>query len=207
MDISMNAKVTCTDGPCGYSTRVLLKPTTEEVTDLVVESDESFPETEYLVPISHVLVGTPGEIRLNCSCQEMSKMPIFDKAMVVPPMSGIIGNPSMPPWPYYAPDGPDTDLAKEHIPEDETSIQRGARVRATDGRIGSVDEFLVNPANDRITDLIMQKGPIWGRRDVTIPVNQIDHYRDNTVFLKLSRKSIRALPSRPIYHGRVERGW
>ena len=58
MDISINAKVSCTDGPGGQSTHVILMPTTEKITHVVV-SDELFPEIEYLVSVDHIAEGTP----------------------------------------------------------------------------------------------------------------------------------------------------
>jgi hypothetical protein len=36
MDIPMNTKVSCSDGPCGQSTYLVLKPTNEEITHVVV---------------------------------------------------------------------------------------------------------------------------------------------------------------------------
>jgi hypothetical protein len=65
-----------------------------------------------------------------------------------------------------------------------------------------VDAFLIDPANDQITHLIMREGHLWGQRDVTIPVEQIDHFKDDTVFLRLSRPDIEQLPTVP-----VRRNW
>jgi hypothetical protein len=79
-------------------------------------------------------------------------------------------------WPYSAPAGAYVTVEKEHIPAGELSIRRGARVNAVDGPIGLVDEFLINPDNDQITHLVMREGHLWGQKDVTIPVGQIDHY-------------------------------
>ena len=50
----------------------------------------------------------------------------------------------------------------EHIPADEVVIHRGSRVKATDGGVGKVDEFLVNPLNDRISHLVMRNRPPLG---------------------------------------------
>ena len=36
--------------------------------------------------------------------------------------------------------------------------------------------------------------------EVTIPVSQIDHYKDNTVYLKLNKHAVEALPSIPVRH-------
>jgi hypothetical protein len=199
MDISINAKVSCLDGPCGQSTRVILKPSTGKITHLVV-SDESFPETEYLVPIDHVAESTPYQITLNCSIKELTKMPIFDRIEFIPSdLAGFTGIQYMM-WPYYAPPAAYITLENEHIPANELAIRRGARVEAADGHVGRVDEFLIDPANDSITHLVMREGHFWGQKDVTIPVSEIDHYQENTVYLKLNKLAIEKLPSIPIRH-------
>jgi sporulation protein YlmC with PRC-barrel domain len=201
MDISPNAKVSCSDGPCGQSTRVILKPTTQAITHLVVRN-ESFPETEYLVSIDQVAESTPDKIRLNCSCKELSKMPIYNQVEFVPSsLPGFGGSPYMM-WPYYSPIASLPDLENKSIPAGELVIRRGAHVEATDGHVGRVDEFLIDQGNDQITHLVMREGHLWGQKDVTIPVGQIDHYQDNTVYLKLKKEDIEKLPGIPI-----QRSW
>jgi hypothetical protein len=199
MDISINAKVICTDGEGGKTVRLILQPASEEITHLVVNNG-SFPETEYLVSIDHVTESTEEKVQLNCTLEELSKMPIFDKLEYVPAiMSGFSGSPySM--WPYTAPVGVYVSVDKEHIPEGEIAIRPGARVNAVDGPIGRVDEFMVDPANDHITHLVLREGHLWGQKDVTIPVGEIDHYKGNTVYLKLKKQEIEELPSLPVRH-------
>jgi hypothetical protein len=200
MDISINASVSCLDGPCGEATRVILKPTTEEITHLVV-SNESFPETEYLVSIDHVADSTTSQIRLNCSREELSKMSIFSKVEFVPSiLTGSYGSPYML-SPYYVPVSTDIIPGKEHIPADELAIRRGARVEASDGHVGRVDEFLIEPGSDHITLLVMREGHLWGQKVVTIPVDHIDHYKENTVFLKLNKKEIEKFPGITVKRG------
>jgi sporulation protein YlmC with PRC-barrel domain len=204
MNISTDAKVYCSDGPCGRSTRVIIKPTTQEITHLVV-SNESFPETEYLVSIDLVAESTSDQIRLNCTCKELSNMPIFDQVQFVPSdVPGYAGGPFMM-WPTYIPVTSHITLEDEHIPFDELAIRRGARVEAADGHVGRVDEFLIDPTNDSITHLVMREGHLWGQKDVSIPVSQIDHYQDNTVYLKLDKQSIEALPGIPIRHNQAKK--
>jgi hypothetical protein len=169
-----------------------------------VTSSDSFPETEYLVPLTHVVAGNPGEIELDCSIYELEKMPVYDRAVIVPSLNGYIGSPYMM-WPYPTSSGPDPNLAREHIPEDELVIPQGARVIARDGHVGRVDEFLVEQGTECITHLVMREGHLWGQKDVTIPVEQIDHYDQNTIYLKLTKQEIGELPTHPIPWGRVER--
>jgi hypothetical protein len=92
-------------------------------------------------------------------------------------------------------------LEKEHIPTNELSIRRGAGVEATDGYVGRVDEFLIDPQNDLITHLSTSRVSPMEKKIVSFPVGQIDHYKDNSVFLKLNKQVIEALPTIPIWHG------
>lgn len=199
MDISFNAQVNCSDGPCGQSAFMILKPTTEEITHLVV-SDNLFPETEYQVSIDHVVESTPHQIRLDCSRAELSKMPIFDRSGLFSTyIPGYIGNPYMT-YLYYAPIFTRTILEKNHLPAGELAIGRGARVEAADGQVGQVEEFLIDPNNDHITHLVMREGYLWWQKDVTIPVSRVDHYKDNTVYLNLNKQDIEKFPDIPVRH-------
>ncbi len=200
MDVPINARVICSDGPCGQTTRVILKPSTEEITHVVVSISDAVMETELLVEVNRIVASTPKEIRLDCSRAELENMPVYSAVHFVPSdLSGYTGVPYVM-WPYYPAAGAKVEIEAEHIPTDELMIRRGARVNAADGPVGRVDEFLIDPANDRITHLIMREGHLWGRKDVTIPVGQIDHYQNDTVFLKLTKMEIEKLPAIPVRH-------
>jgi sporulation protein YlmC with PRC-barrel domain len=203
MDISINAKVSCLDGPCGQSILVIMKPTTQEITHVVI-SNESMPLTEYLVTIDHIAESTPGNIRLNCSLEELTKMPVFARSQFIPSdLIGFAGSSYMM-WPYYFPITAYITPEQEHIPVGELAIRRGAGVEATDGHVGHVDEFLINPENDHISHLVLREGHLWGRKDVTIPMSQIERFADNTVYLKLSKQEIETLPSIPVQRNKAK---
>ena len=197
MDIPLNAKVSCSDGLFGRSTHVILMPTTGKITHLVVGTDV-FPATEYLVAIDHVVESSPELIRLNCTQEALSKMPIFDRVEFIPYDVAGLSAGSYLQWPFLVPEIAPVRKEKEHIPANELVIKRGAGVQATDGPVGRVDEFLIDPDDDHITHLVLREGHLWGKKDVTIPVSQIDHYRNNTVYLKLDKHSIEGLPAVPI---------
>jgi len=202
MDIPLNAKVSCLDGPCGQSTFLVLMPTNEEITHVVVR-DDSFPETEYLVPIDRIAESTPESIHLNCNREELSKMPIFKQMEFIPSDSNDIHESSYLFWPFVTPESYGITIENEHIFVNELAVRRGARVEATDGRVGSVDEFLINPVNNAITHLVLREGHLWGQKNITIPISDIDHIEENAVWLKLDKQSIEALPAIPIHYGRV----
>ncbi len=197
MDVPINAKVNCSDGPCGRSTRVVLNPGTKKITHVVVANGNAISETEYLVDVDRIMESDPNKIRLTATQDELAKMPVFSAAQFIPSnLGGYTGVPYLM-WPYYPAMTP-IKIEGKAIPVDELIIRRGARVNAIDGPVGKVDEFLIDPANTQITHLIMREGHLWGKREVTSPVSQIDHFKEETVFLRLTKEDIEKLPSVPV---------
>jgi len=197
MDIPINAEVHCADGHCGQSTYVVLNPTTSQVTHLVVK-EKRFPHTEYLVPIDQVVETTPHLIRLRCTEQELAAMePFIETEFVQSSFPAYIGDPFVM-WPYVVPEMMAIPLEHERIPPGELAVRRGAQVEATDGHVGQVDEFLIDPASGHITHLVLREGHLWRQKEVTIPVSEIDRIEEDSVYVKLDKRSIEALPAIPI---------
>ena len=180
MDIPINAYVRCTDVLFGRSTCLIINPRTEQVTHLVVEETQ-FPHSQRLVPIDQVVEATPHLIQLSCTSRELEGMESFvETEFVETPIPDFMGGYYMA-WPYVMPEPMLTPIEHEQIPPGELTIRRGARVEATDGHVGRVDEFLVDPANGHITHLVLREGHLWGQKDVTIPVSQIERIEEDTV--------------------------
>jgi len=206
MEIPLNAQVECTDGVAwhfvGHSVYVLINPVIDQVTHLVVR-DDAFPNPEYIVPVDFVTETITDTIRLTCTKAELEKMDPFIKtkfiAEPVPDIrsgyDGLYGIGSFYLLPYVTPEMtvyvPEEN---QQIPPGEMAVQRGTRVKATDGYVGKVDEFVVNPKNGHITHLVMREGHLWGKKDVIIPLSAMGDTRDDTVFLKIDKHEIESLP-------------
>jgi sporulation protein YlmC with PRC-barrel domain len=206
IDIPMDAGVECTDGVCGVSTHVVINPISKKVTHLVVKQKE-FPHIERMVPVEWVTQTTSNLIQLKCTKEKIGHQETFTETEYVHLEPSDV--PSYPPepltggmyfyWPYFLPESERyTPVEHEHLPPGELAVRRGARVEATDGHVGRVDEFLVDPRDEQITHLIMREGHLWGQKDVSIPLSAIDHIEEDTVHLKLSKSEIEALPAIPI---------
>ena len=94
-------------------------------------------------------------------------------------------------------------MEHENIPPNELTMHRGSQVYATDGLVGQVDEFLVEPKDGHITHLILREGHLWGKKDVSIPVSRIDHIEKDIVYLKINKDEIGSLPTLTIHRS----GW
>jgi sporulation protein YlmC with PRC-barrel domain len=85
------------------------------------------------------------------------------------------------------------------IPLHELAISRGAKVHDAKGhKVGQVDEFIVENQNGHITHLVLREGHLFGAEDVSIPVFEIEHIKDEDVHLKLTKQEIAALPAIPV---------
>jgi hypothetical protein len=208
MEIPLNAQVECTDGVCGRSMYVVINPVVDQVTHLVVKEDSS-PSTEYMVPVDFVTDTTGNMIKLRCSKAELEKMDPFIQTTFIEervPESNYSngggeygGNGSYYYMPYvtlektiYVPE------ENKQTPPGELAVHRGTRVKSTDGYVGKVDEFVVNPENGYITHMVMREGHLWGKKDVAIPLTAMGELREDTVFLTLDKAQIEALPTFPL---------
>jgi sporulation protein YlmC with PRC-barrel domain len=196
MDIPMDAKVLCTDGVGGTSTHIIIDPIKDKVTHLVVR-EKSFSYKERLVPVEDILESNTTEIRLNCTVEGLSKMESFLQTEFLPGEYANLGVSML--WPYASPEFPFMLMEHEMVPANELSIRRGAEVLATDGRVGKVDEFLVEPESGGITHLVLREGHLWGQKDITIPISQIDRIEQDKVYLKVDQNYVESLPAIPIH--------
>lgn len=204
MDIPINVDVLCAGNLCGRSTSLIINPINEQITHVVV-SEKAFPNIERLVPINKILASTPTSIQLRCSPDDLSDMEAFQETDFVDSgrlKSGLPFGAPYQVWPYSMYDAMPMPLEHERIPAGEIAIHRGAPVKATDGQVGKVDEFLVDPENNSISHLVLREGHLWGEQDVTIPVSEIDKITEDGVYLKLDKKAIETLPTVP-----VQRRW
>jgi len=192
MDIPLNVRVQCVDGEAGHSVCVIIDPIRGQVTHLVVKGKGVF-ESDHLVPVHFIEKTSHDQIWLNCSLADLRRTePFTETEFVSDPAEEVFL------WPYYPHEEEGMVLEHEKIPRNELAIRRGDTVNASDGRIGKVDEFLVDPKTDSITHLIMREGHIWGKKDVTIPVSQIDHIDSDVVFLKSTKEEVERLPRVPV---------
>ena len=197
MDIRVEADVECADGPCGRRTQVIIDPKTERVTYLVVK-EKAAPHTQRLVPVDQVVETTPTLIRLRCTSEALAKRDPFTETEYVPTGATYLpGEYAM--WPI--PEAFVVPVEHAHMTEGELALSQGARMEATDGQVGQVDELVVDPANGQITHLVLREGHRWGKKDVMIPVSQIERIEQGVVYLKLNKHSLAALPATPVHRG------
>jgi sporulation protein YlmC with PRC-barrel domain len=61
---------------------------------------------------------------------------------------------------------------------------------ATDGPVGTVEEFIVTRDNHHLTHMVLRKEEKWGENDVTVPVTAVARVENDVVYLTLDTESV-----------------
>lgn len=198
MDISLNAEVQCNDGKAGHVTHVILHPIKDELTHIIVHHHGQ----DYEVPVSWILDADSEIVRLDCWGKDIAKQPRFiDTEYIRAPVEvedmAVTGYSLMG---YYMPYVTTETYAvkHEHIPANELEFTRGTLVFTKEGRAGHVDELVVDPETYHITHIVLREGHLWGKKDVLIGVEHIQHIDNEGVHINLTKDEVAALPTFPI---------
>jgi sporulation protein YlmC with PRC-barrel domain len=197
---TIGAEVSCTDGPCGKLSRVVIDPVAQELTHLIV-GPEHPPPAPRLVPIDLVDAAAAG-LQLRCTVAEFSELNPAEETQFI---EGSIEYSAYGPkqevfWPRYGYRGTHgTEVTVDAIPLGEMEIHRGDHVHATDGEIGQVQGLVIDPESHHVTHVLLQEGHLWGRKEVSIPISAVTKI-DDFIELNLTKKQVEDLPAVDIEH-------
>jgi hypothetical protein len=185
---TIGARASCTDGHCGQVRRLIIDPASETVTHLVIQPGHR-QEAGRLVPV-RLVETADGEIRLRCTRAEFDNLDhAAERDMVAGPESSeIIGRGGVSGAALRQ-----TTVLEDVIPVGEQEVGPGEPVHAVDGEIGRVQGFLVSPADDRVTHVLLQEGHRWGRKKVAIPISAVTGV-DAGIRLNLTKEQVGELP-------------
>jgi sporulation protein YlmC with PRC-barrel domain len=219
--LELGSPVNCTDGPFGELADVVIDPTKRRVTHLVVEPDGDHGKAR-LVPIelANAEESESSAINLGCSLEEAGRLELVEEYAYIrlgesPDLKPgwEIGVESVLAQPYYgygagvgvgyetvaAEYDPHVSVTYDRIPKGEVEVRRASEVNSSDGHhLGKVDGFLVDD-DDAITHFVLERGHLWGRREVTIPINAVASVHTDAVTLTLTKDEVGELPSVPVH--------
>ncbi|MCP4360042.1 MAG: DUF1269 domain-containing protein [Chloroflexi bacterium] len=197
--LPLNADVECLNGQAGKSVDIVFNPVTRKAAYLVVE-DKHAGHIKRLVPIDQIVKTSANTIQLDCKLNEFTGMEQFEithfvaSEMDYGPEDMYILEPYSLPAQY--------EVVEERIPPDQLAMRRGTAVKATDGKVGHVEEFLLDPNDGYITHFVVQGRHMLSKQELTLPVTAVDRIGEDIVYLKLSKKQLAGLPAVPtLRHG------
>jgi sporulation protein YlmC with PRC-barrel domain len=197
-EFTLGARASCSDGFCGVVSRTILDPAARTVTHLVIGPRHG--EGGRLVPLD-LVEAAAGEIRLRCTLDEYSRLdPAEETELRDGGYDGDVGGMGaggsvsvmgMGTGLGYS---TSTPLVVEHaVPLGEIEVERHESVHAVDGHIGQVEGFVVDPADQKVTHVLLKEGHLWGRRQVAIPVSAVASVNAG-IRLNITKQQVEDLP-------------
>jgi sporulation protein YlmC with PRC-barrel domain len=203
-DFAIGADVSCSDGPCGTVSRLIVEPGAETVTHLVV--DPKHRGRSRLVPVG-LADAAAGRVKLRCSKAEFGKLDLAEQTELlhmntagdpIPTSSGYM-SPSLIGLEMY-----DGERVSTHgtVPTGEVDVRRGEPVYTTDvtdSEIGRIRGLVMDPGSHHVSHILLEEGHLWGRKEVAIPISAVTRIGD-IVRLNISRQQVEDLPPVDIDH-------
>ena len=215
MRLEIGDHVRCSDGVYGELTDIVIDPLEKRVTHLVVRPEEGEGGAR-LVPIQRAKSRDRErrEIELDCTLDEAqqfdsvheaaylrlgespAKDPDWDvgveDVLALPYYAGLDFTGSEAAAPYI---DPHVTMFYDRVPKGEVEVRRASAVISSDGHsLGEVDGFVV-AADDHITHLVLERGHLWGRKEVTIQIGAVERVESDAVHVSLSKDEVGSLPA------------
>jgi sporulation protein YlmC with PRC-barrel domain len=217
MRLELGTPVSCSDGSYGELADLVIDPTAKRVTHIVVRPEHP-PGPTRLVPISRARAGDRGELALDCTVAEAERLEAVQEfaylrlgELPVDDPDWDVGVTEVYAMPYYGngdlggvvptyDEG--TTVTYDRVPKGEVEVRRASEVTSADGEhLGRVDGFVVG-ADDQISHVVLERGHLWRKRDVTIPISAVARVETDEVTLTLTRREVEDLPAVPMHRWR-----
>jgi sporulation protein YlmC with PRC-barrel domain len=213
MRLEIGDRVRCTDGGYGELADIVIDPLEKRLTHLVVKPEQGEGAAR-LVPIQLVKSrdDEQREIELECTLDEaqgfesvreaaylrLGESPVEDPdwdvgiqdVLAMPYYTGLVGaDPFLGELPAHI------TMYYDRVPKGKVEVRRASAVISADGHaLGEVDGFVVD-ADEHITHFVLERGHLWGRKEVTIPIGAVARVESDAVHVALSKDEVGALPA------------
>ncbi len=212
MRLELGSAVRCTDAQFGELADIVVDPLSRRVTHLVVRPHHA-PDQARLVPVGQArddgdaiaLDGSVADIQALDPVRESAYLRVGEFPVTDPDWE--VGAQDVLALPLYADAGglgtaidpdPHVMVNYDRIPKHTVEIRRSSAVTSADGHhLGHVDGFLVSA--DGTADIVLERGHLWGRREVVIPADSVANIEDDAVRLSLSKDQVGALDTRRVH--------
>jgi sporulation protein YlmC with PRC-barrel domain len=191
----------------GELANLVVDPTRRRVTHLVVQPRDQEAPGPRLVPVELAETGEARpEITLHCTVEDVRKLETVREfafleldGFPVDDPDWDVGVSDMLAMPYYGAGEAGAlqseEVVYDRVPKGEVEVRRSSSVISTDGHhLGHV-EALILDEEEQVTHIVLERGHLWGQRDVTIPIGAVTKIDTDVVTVGLSKDEVGALPA------------
>lgn len=208
MDFHIGAPIYDRDGDhVGNVKHVVIDPETREVAEIVL-GESGILGREVVVPIGAVETAEQDRVDVALDREQVKGLTDFTVTSYQAPPPELFGG---APWANaglvaqgVAPVGAATGLESiaftpivdttQHIPEGDVDLSPGTDVYASDGKVGSIRDVIVDEQTNRVRAFIVEKGFVF-HEDVEVSVDQVARFDDNRVTLTVAKEDLKPVNS------------
>ena len=208
MRLELGRSVQLADGAAQELVDVVIDSESKRVTHLVVQPRDHGEEAR-LVPVG--LAEEPGggaELSLRCTAKDLERFDLVHEFELLHAgerpkedpkwdvgVEDIVVTPTYAPTAFgeYAGAGAgdsEVSISYDRVPKGEIELRRASSVYSSDGHhMGSLEGVVVAD-DDRLTELFLQRGHLWWKRELAIPAEAISKFESDLVELSLKKDEI-----------------
>lgn len=191
---------------------VVIDPAHKVVTHLVVSLAHR-QRLSRLVPIDDAQVDSSGVLGITASRDDFERYPYVESSTFVGIDEPIavedgweIGIERVLTLPSFSSELPGmgmpfdsfVEVAYDVIPEHTVELRRESVVYLDGGdRCGHVEGFVI-ASGGNVTHVVLRRGHLWGKRDISIPIGSIKRIGLDEVHLRLTQDEVDRLPHVPV---------
>ena len=210
MEIKVGTTVKSTDGEkIGTIDRVVIDPTRDEVTHIVVRKGFLFTE-DRVIPVNMLAQTGGGTIVVITTAERLENFPLFEETYFISPdtdklpleLEGASPSPLLyyPPAgalgnPLYAAvlTGAMTEHVNRNIPKHNVAISSDTRITTSDGEDAGHIEKTITDDDGNITHLLISKGMIF-HTERLIPIYWVYWVSDDELRLSVPTEVVESVP-------------
>jgi uncharacterized protein YrrD len=204
MKLGLGTSVRCADGETRELVDVVIDSGSKRVTHLVIQPREH-AEDARLVPVGLAEAGGDDgpEILLRCTSADLERFDPVHQYEILHPgerrhedpkwdvgVEDVVVTPNYTPTAFgdYAGSlDSEVTISYDRVPKGEIELRRASAVYSSDGHhLGSVDGVAVD-GGDRLTHLLFERGHLWWKREVAVPMEAISKFESDMVTLGVTK--------------------
>jgi uncharacterized protein YrrD len=208
MNLELGTTIRCSDGAVRELADVVVDGPGRRVTHLVVQPKRQHEEAR-LVSLELVGEDANGGVSLFCTAETLDGLERVREYAYLPAgqqpeenpqwdvgVEDVLVVPSVEPLDMAEPElDPNVNLMYDRVPKGEVELRVTSSVYSKDEhRVGSVNGVVVGE-DGVITVLTLQRGHLWWRREISVPVDAIASLENDVVTLAAEKSELKQFPS------------
>jgi sporulation protein YlmC with PRC-barrel domain len=212
MRLELGTRVHCEDGADRELADIVIDAARNSVTHLVVQPHDD-PDGARLVPMGLVnRAGEGQELSLRLTAEALDRLDrVHEHAYLRAGQHAqqepgwdigvedlqAVPNPTPPgAFPEYVGDpAQDVTMTYDRVPKGEIELRHASDVYSSESHhLGHVDAVVLDDG-DAITHLLLERGHLWWKREITIPVSAISKLETDMVTLGATKQEVGGFPS------------